>query len=137
MTAGAGGFVDITARAKRIVFSGPFRAGARVALNGEGVRIEREGRASKIVDKVEQVSFSGRRAATQGQDVTYVTERCVMRLTVDGPTITEVAPGIDLERDVLAQADIALKVAADLKTMPAALYRPGPVGLTLGGGGSR
>ena len=137
VTAGAGGFVDITARAKRIVFSGPFRAGARVALNGEGVRIEREGRASKIVDKVEQVSFSGRRAATQGQDVTYVTERCVMRLTVDGPTITEVAPGIDLERDVLAQADIALKVAADLKTMPAALYRPGPVGLTLGGGGSR
>ena len=137
MTAGAGGFVDITARARRIVFSGPFRAGARVALNGEGIRIEREGRSSKIVEQVEQVSFSGRRAIMQGQDVTYVTERCVMRLTADGPTVTEVAPGIDLERDVLAQADIALKVAADATTMPAALYRPGPMGLALPGGDGR
>ena len=73
----------------------------------------------------------------QGQDVTYVTERCVMRLTADGPTVTEVAPGIDLERDVLAQADVALKVAADVRTMPAALYRTGPMGLTLRGEGSR
>ena len=137
VTAGAGGFVDITARAKRIVFSGPFRAGARVALDGDGIRIEREGRTSKIVERVEQVSFSGRRAGMQGQDVTYVTERCVMRLTADGPTVTEVAPGVDLERDVLAQADVALKVAADVRTMPAALYRPGPMGLTLRGGGSR
>ena len=106
------------------MFSGPFRAGARVALNGEGIRIEREGRSSKIVEQVGQVSFCGRRAIMQGQDVTYVTERCVMRLTAGGPTVTEVAPGIDLERDVLAQADIALKVAADATTMPAALYRP-------------
>ena len=137
VTAGAGGFVDITARAKRIVFSGPFRAGARVALDGGGIRIEREGRTSKIVDRVEQVSFSGRRARMQGQDVTYVTERCVMRLTPGGPTVTEIAPGIDLQRDVLAQADVALKVAADVRTMPATLYRPGPMGLTLRGGGSR
>ena len=70
----------------------------------------------------------------QGQDVTYVTERCVMRLTADGPTVTEVAPGIDLERDVLAQADVALKVAADAKTMPAAIFRPDPMGLALRGG---
>ena len=66
VTAGAGGFVDITARAKRIVFSGPFKAGARVALDGDSIRIEREGRTSKIVDQVEQVSFSGRRAADAG-----------------------------------------------------------------------
>ena len=137
VTAGAGGFVDITARARRIVFSGPFRAGARVALNGDGIRIDREGRTSKIVEKVEQVSFSGRRAIAQGQDVTYVTERCVMRLTAHGPTVTEIAPGIDLKRDVLDQADTALKVATDLKTMPATLYRPGSMGLTLHDGGNQ
>ena len=73
----------------------------------------------------------------QGQDVTYVTERCVLRLTADGPMVTEIAPGIDIDSDVLAQADIALQVAAEVKTMPAALYRPGPMGLTLEGGGSR
>ena len=137
VTAGAGGFVDITARARRIVFSGPFKAGARVSVNGEGIRIDREGRSSKIVEKVEQVSFSGRRAVMQGQDVTYVTERCVMRLTPDGPLVTEIAPGIDLRRDVLDQADTALKVAADLKTMPAMLYRPEPMGLALPDGGDR
>ena len=58
--------------------------------------------------EVEHVSFSGRRAVAQGQDVTYVTERCVMRLTPDGITVTEMAPGVDLERDVLAQAAIPL-----------------------------
>ena len=73
----------------------------------------------------------------QGQDVAYVTERCVMRLTTDGPTVTEVAPGIDLERDVLAQADVALRVATDVRTMPAALYRPEPMGWPLPDGGGR
>ena len=131
VTAGAGGFVDITARARRIVFSGPFNAGARVALTGEGLQIECEGRIAKIVEKVEQVSFSGRRAVRQGQDVTYVTERCVMRLTPEGPMVTEIAPGLDLRRDVLARAETGLRVAPDLKTMPAALYRPEPMGLTL------
>ena len=133
VTAGAGGFVDITARAKRLVFSGPFRAGAAVTVAGDGIRIDREGRTAKIVEKVEQVSFSGRRAVLQGQDVTYVTERCVMRLAAEGLTVTEIAPGIDLDRDVLAAADVPLQVAGDLKTMPAALYRPEPMGLTLPG----
>ena len=80
---------------------------------------------------MEQVSFSGRRGVMQGQDVT---ERCVMRLTPDGPLVTEIAPGIELRRDVLDQADTALKVAPDLKTMPATLYRPGPMGLALADG---
>ena len=67
----------------------------------------------------------------QGQEVTYVTERCVMRLTPDGITVTELAPGVDLERDVLAQAAIPLEVAPDLRTMDAALFRPEPFGLVL------
>ena len=137
VTAGAGGFVDITARAKRLVFSGLYKAGATVAVTGDGIRIEREGRNSKIVEQVEQVSFSGRRAIAQGQDVTYVTERCVMRLTPDGPMVTEVAPGIDLDRDILAQADARLGVTPDLKTMPAAIFRPAPMGLALPNSGGR
>ena len=75
------------------------------------LRIDKEGKVKKIVDEVEHVSFSGKRAVAQGQDITYVTERCVMKLTPDGLLVTEIAPGVDLERDVLAQADIPLAVA--------------------------
>ena len=81
VTAGAGGFVDITARAKKIVFSGFFNAGAKLSLANGGLRIDEEGKVKKLVDEVEHVSFSGKRAVAQGQDITYVTERCVMRLT--------------------------------------------------------
>jgi propionate CoA-transferase len=80
---------------------------------------------------VEQVSFSGRRAVAQGQDITYVTERCVLKLTPDGLLVTEIAPGVDLERHVLAEADIPLKVAPDLKIMEARLFEPEPMGLEL------
>lgn len=136
VTAGAGGFVDITARAKKIVFSGFFNAGAKLSLNEGGIVIEREGKVKKVVEEVEHVSFSGRRAVSQGQDITYVTERCVMKLTPDGLMVTEIAPGIDLERDVLGQSEIPLAVAADLKVTPAALYLDRPMGLTLNGGAS-
>jgi propionate CoA-transferase len=95
--------------------------------------IAREGKVAKLVPEVEHVSFSGRRAVSQGQEVTYVTERCVMRLTADGVEVTELAPGIDLQRDVLAQAGFPLRVAADLKVTPERLYRPEPIGLVLGG----
>ena len=84
VTAGAGGFVDITARAKKIVFSGFFNAGAKIAVADGELRIEKEGKVKKIVEEVEHVSFSGRRAVAQGQDITYVTERCVMKLTPEG-----------------------------------------------------
>ncbi len=85
----------------------------------------------KLVPEVEQVSFSGRRGVLQGQDITYVTERCVMRLTPEGVMVTELAPGVDLQRDVLAQADFPLLVAKDLKRMPETLFRPEKIGLTL------
>ena len=84
VTAGCGGFVDITARAKRIVFSGYFTAGAKLAVDDGSLQIAGEGKVKKVVPEVEHVSFSGRRAVEQGQDVTYVTERCVMELTPDG-----------------------------------------------------
>jgi len=130
-TAGAGGFVDITSRARKIVFSGNFNVGARTSIADGKLVIEREGKGAKFVEEVDQVSFSGRRARAQGQDVSYVTERCVIRLREEGLVVTEIAPGLDLQRDVLDQAATPLKVAEDLKTMEAALFAPEPFGLRL------
>ena len=133
VTAGAGGFVDITARAKKIVFSGFFTAGASLDLKDGQLVIAKEGKVKKLVNEVEQVSFSGRRAVSQGQDITYVTERCVMRLTDNGIVVTEIAPGVHLERDVLDQSEFRLKVAPDLKTMDPSLFQPERIGLVLRG----
>lgn len=130
VTAGAGGFVDITSRAKKIVFSGYFTAGAALSITKGKLVIDREGKVKKLVEKAEHITFSGTRAVAQGQHITYVTERCVMRLLPDGVTVTEIAPGVDLQRDVLDQAGFPLGVAADLKLMEAALFQPAAIGLT-------
>jgi propionate CoA-transferase len=130
-TAGAGGFVDITTRARKIIFSGNFNAGAKMSIEDGKLRIDREGKIAKVVPEVDHVSFSGKRAVEKGQEATYVTERCVMRLTAEGLEVTEIAPGIDIERDVLAQAATPLKVSPNLRTMDADLLRPEPFGLTL------
>jgi acyl CoA:acetate/3-ketoacid CoA transferase len=130
-TAGAGGFVDITSRARKIVFSGNFNAGAKMHLEDGRLVIDKEGKIAKIVPKVDQVSFSGKRARMQDQDITYVTERCVLRLVNSGLMVTEIAPGLDLRRDVLDQAATPLAVAKDLKTMDARLFQPEPMGLAL------
>ena len=132
VTAGAGGFVDITSRAKKIVFSGFFNAGAGLAVENGRVAIKREGKVAKLVKRLDQVSFAGARAVRQNQDVTYVTERCVMKLRSEGPVVIEIAPGIDPERDILAQAEFPLTIAPDAKEMPAALFRPEKFGLGTG-----
>lgn len=130
-TAGAGGFVDITARAKKIVFSGNFNAGAKMRLEDGRLVIDTEGKIAKFVDAVDQVSFSGARAQVQGQDVTYVTERCVIRL-IDGQlVVTEVAPGLDVQRDILEQAATELVLADDLALMDEALFREDLIDLRL------
>ena len=128
VTAGAGGFVDITSRARRIVFSGYFNAGATLAISDGSLVIEKEGKIPKLVENIEQISFSGKRAVATGQEVTYVTERCVLRLLNDGLYVTELAPGIDLERDVIAKAECELKVSDRLGRMPAKLFLPGRLG---------
>jgi acyl CoA:acetate/3-ketoacid CoA transferase len=131
VTAGAGGFVDITARARKIVFSGMFNAGAKLAVEDGKLRIEKEGKLKKLVEKLEHVTFSGPRAVRQGQDITYVTERCVMVLRPEGIVVTEIAPGMDLETDILGQSAFPLIVSDDLKAMDAALFGPEPFGLSL------
>lgn len=133
VTAGAGGFVDITSRARKIVFSGFFNAGAKMEIMDGRLRIEKEGKVKKLVKEVEQVSFSGRRGVAQGQDVTYVTERCVMKLSPEGIVLTEIAPGVDLQANILDQAEFPLIVSPQLKEMDARLFRPGKMGLALHG----
>ena len=124
ITAGAGGFVDITARARRIVFSGYFNAGAGLEISDGRLSITREGRIPKLVRELEQVSFSGIRARQLNQDVIYVTERCVMKLTDEGLEVTEVAPGIDPVRDITEQARCRLRISKDARTMDPALFCP-------------
>ncbi len=132
VTAGCGGFVDITARARKMVFSGYFRAGGiELDVRDGSMRIVREGRHAKFVPSIEQVTFNGAMALAQGRRAIYVTERCVLELRPAGLTVIEVAPGVDLQRDVLAQAGFPLQVADDLKPMDARLFRPDPMCLAL------
>ena len=127
--AGSGGFINISQNAKKLVFTGTFTAGGlEIAVEAGGLRIVREGRARKFVQKVEQVTFSGAYAARQGQPVYYVTERCVFRLGEDGLELIEVAPGLDLERDILAHMAFRPIVRAP-EAMDARLFRPEPMGL--------
>jgi propionate CoA-transferase len=131
VTAGAGGFVDITARARNIIYSGFFNAAAKMDIVDGKLRIDKEGKVKKLVKEVEQISFSGRRGVAQGQDVTYVTERCVMKLTPDGIVLTEIAPGVELQANILDQSEFPLIVSPHLKTMDRALFLPGKMGLKL------
>lgn len=131
LTAGCGGFVDITTHAKRIVFSGFFTAGAKQSVGEGKLDILQDGKSRKLVENVDHVTFSGRMALQRGQDVTYVTERCVMKLTAEGLMVTEVAPGIDLEKDVLAQAEFPLLVADDVKVMNPRIFTDALMGLQL------
>lgn len=104
--AGAGGFINITQNAKKVVYVGTFTAGGlKVSIEDKKLNILQEGRIKKFVERVEQITFSAERALQTNQSVLYVTERCVFDLTADGLVLIEVAPGIDIERDILAQMD--------------------------------
>jgi acyl CoA:acetate/3-ketoacid CoA transferase len=132
VTDGVGGFVDITAHARSIVFGGYFTAGGLdLSLDGGRLTIKKEGKARKLVPAAEQISFSGARAQRSGQHVLYVTERCVLRLDADGLTVVEIAPGIDLETQVLQQADIPLRVSEELKLMDNRLFIEDKMGLEI------
>ena len=132
VTAGAGGFVDITSRARRIVFSGLFTAGAQISIDDGHVEIVKEGKHQRFVTEVQHVTFSGRRARQLGQEVVFVTERCVIRLLPEGLTVTEIAPGISVTRDILGRSAIDLRISPELRQMDGDLFRPGPIGLRLG-----
>lgn len=131
LTAGCGGFVDITARAKKIVFSGWFEAGAEVALTDTALEIRKPGKFTKMVDQVEHVTFSGNRARALGQEVLYVTERCVMRMGENGLVATEIMPGVDPDVHIVQASKGRVSIAGDAKTMPLSLLKNEPMGLLL------
>ncbi|MBU1332154.1 MAG: acyl CoA:acetate/3-ketoacid CoA transferase [Gammaproteobacteria bacterium] len=121
--AGAGGFINISQNAKQVVFVGTFSAGEQdVRIEDGQLRIIKDGAMRKFVAEVEHRTFAGRLAAERGQPVLYVTERCVLQLTVAGLELIEVAPGVDIERDILARMDFA-PIVRDPKPMDARLFQ--------------
>ena len=121
--AGVGGFVNITQSARKVVFCGTFTAGGlEVKLLPGRLSIVREGTQKKFVRSLEQVSFNARRARENGQEVLFVTERAVFRLTAAGLELTEVAPGVDLEADIFGQMEFR-PIVHGIRPMPAHVFR--------------
>ena len=127
--AGAGGFINITQNARSLFFLGTFTARADVAVEDGRLRIGRESGELKFVERVGQVTFSGPYAREHCQSVHYVTERAVFRLTEAGLELIEIAPGIELERDVLARMAFRPAIAPDLREMDPRIFRAGPMEL--------
>jgi propionate CoA-transferase len=128
--AGAGGFINISQAAKKVVFVGTFNAGKLdIAIQEGKLHIRREGDCRKFVDEVEHRTFSGRYAVERGQSVLYITERCVFELTREGLELIEVAPGVDIERDIIAEMGFRPIVTATPRLMDERIFRHSPMGL--------
>ncbi|MDO4629433.1 MAG: malonate decarboxylase subunit alpha [Planctomycetia bacterium] len=122
--AGCGGFINITQNAKKVVFCGTLTAGGLKVRVADGqLTILQEGRAHKFVESVEQITFSGAYALRRQQPVLYITERAVFKLVESGLELTEIAPGVDLNRDILAQIDFPVLIR-DVKPMDSGLFLP-------------
>jgi propionate CoA-transferase len=128
--AGAGGFINISQNSKTVIFVGTFGAGKqRVGARDGRLVIDEEAKERKFVHDVEHVTFSGAYSGKRGQSVLYVTERCVFALRPDGLELVEVAPGINVERDILARMDFKPLIQRDPAAMDARIFRPEPMGL--------
>ncbi|WP_461208541.1 acyl CoA:acetate/3-ketoacid CoA transferase [Desulfocurvus sp. DL9XJH121] len=127
---GCGGFINITQNAKRLFYCGTFTAkGLKLEVGGGKLTITQEGQSKKFVEKVGHVTFSGKYAAEIGQPVLYITERAVFELRADGLHLTEVAPGVDIQKDVLDQMDFIPKMDVPPKLMDARIFTDQPMGL--------
>ena len=136
--AGAGGFINISQNAKEVYFLGTFAAGSsQPELQDGEIRIGSASQGIKLVKQVEHLTFNGQYALQRGQKVKYVTERCVFQLTSAGVELTEVAPGVQIDRDILPFMKFKPLISPQLSVMPIQCFQPGLMGLTLKAGLSR
>ena len=127
---GCGGFIDISQNAREVIFCATFTAdGLRIAIEDGRLRILQEGKIQKFIPQVEQITFSGEYAGEKGQRVLYVTERAVFELGAQGLELTEIAPGVELESDILAQMKFKPHIREPLATMDARIFLPEKMGL--------
>jgi len=128
--AGAGGFINISQNARKVIFVGTFTAiGLKISIDNGKCRIDQEGKSIKFVEDVEHITFSGAYAIQKGQPVLYITERCVFELTSDGMKITEIAPGIDLEKDILQQMSFKPVYDQPIPLMDERIFKDEPMGI--------
>ena len=129
---GCGGFIDVTQPTPLVIFAGTFTAGgAKYEVADGKLTIVNEGKSRKFRKNVQQITFSAEYAAESGQKVLYVTERAVLRLTKDGIVLEEIAPGVDLQKDVLDQMDFEPIVSENLKLMDERIFRAGKMGFSI------
>ena len=130
--AGCGGFIDISQNVKNMVFCGTFTAGGlKTHIENGQLVIDQEGRSKKFIQSLQQVTFSGPVAAQSGRNVLFVTERAVLRLTAQGLELLEIAPGVDLARDIFGQMEFRPLVSPQLKLMDACIFRDEKMNLQL------
>lgn len=127
---GAGGFIDITTRAKNVIFCSTFTGkGLKVEINEDGLNIQEEGQIKKLVNEVQQISYNGKLAVETGQNMYFVTERAVFQLTKSGPMLIEIGKGVDLQKDILDQMEFVPLMAENIEQTDIALYLEKPMGL--------
>lgn len=130
--AGCGGFINITQNAKKVVYCGTFTTGGlKTKIENNNLIIENEGKIKKFINKVEQVTFSGEYASDLGQKVLYITERAVFELRKNGLILIEIAPGVDLQKDILDQMDFKPLISNNLKVMDNRIFNGDPMNLAI------
>jgi propionate CoA-transferase len=128
--AGAGGFINISQNAKKVIFMGTFTAGGlKCTIENALLKIEKEGKVSKVVSEVEHTTFSGPYAAKSGRKILYITERCVFSLGKEGLELSEIAPGVDLQKDILDLIDFEPVIPRPPKLMDERIFNHAPIGL--------